>query len=193
MNSIIIWEHILNEGVALEDIQNTFLITQKAPNCVYDRYVQFKILHNRLDTRKMNILCTNERLYCKNQIDSTIHTFMGMPGDSSALEKNRTMAEGTYRTKYQTFWQRKGFWWGRLDSLEISIYDILRSIQNEMTSDEYNCEMNQKEDIFDKRWGICVDILRTRNNDNHSQRCVILKLFYIKLFNQMTEHIIVNK
>ena len=59
-----------------------------------------------------------------------------------------------------------------------------------MTADEYDCEMNQKVDIFDKTWG---DILRTRNNDNHSQRCVILKLFYIKLFNQMTEHIVVNK
>ena len=51
-------------GHFLEDIQKAFLITQEAPNCVYNRYVQFKILHYRLNTRqllcKMNILSTNE-------------------------------------------------------------------------------------------------------------------------------------
>ena len=58
------WEHILNEEVSLEDIQKAFLITQTSPNCVYNAYVQFKILHNRLNTRqllcKMNLLSTNE-------------------------------------------------------------------------------------------------------------------------------------
>ena len=44
------------------------------------------------------------------------------------------------------------------DGLWIYIYDMLRSIQNEMLADEYDCEVNQRVDIFNKRWGVCVDI-----------------------------------
>ena len=67
------WENLLNDDVCEDDIQNAFKVTQKSPKCVYNRYVQFKILHDRLNTRqllhKMKILNTNECLYCTNQID----------------------------------------------------------------------------------------------------------------------------
>ena len=47
------WETILNEDVCEDDIQNAFKVTQKSPKCVYNRYVQFKILHDRLNTRQL--------------------------------------------------------------------------------------------------------------------------------------------
>ena len=50
----------------------------------------------------------------------------------------------------------------RPEGLRINICDILRSIQNEMLADEYDWEMNQRVDIFNKRWGLCVGILRTK-------------------------------
>ena len=68
------WEQILNDDISEDDIQNAFKITKK--KCVYNRYVQFKILHDRLNTRqllhKMKILNTNECLHCKKQIDTNV-------------------------------------------------------------------------------------------------------------------------
>ena len=74
---------MLNDEISEDDIQNAFKITQKLPKCVYNRYVQFKILHDRLHTRlllhKMKILNTNECLYCKEQTDTTIHALLECP------------------------------------------------------------------------------------------------------------------
>ena len=76
-------EHTLNDEIPIDDIHRAFKITQKVPKCVYNRYVQFKILHNRLNTRnllhKMRILNTNECVYCKNQIDTVIHALLECP------------------------------------------------------------------------------------------------------------------
>ena len=77
------WEQMLNDDISEDDTQNAFKITQKFPKCVYNRYVQFKILHNRLNTRqllhKMKILNTNECIYCKEQIDTTVHVLLECP------------------------------------------------------------------------------------------------------------------
>ena len=77
------WEQMLNDDILEDDIQNAFKITQKSPKFVYNRYVQFKILHDRLNTRqllhKMKILNSNECLYCKKQIDTTVHALLECP------------------------------------------------------------------------------------------------------------------
>ena len=156
------WEHILSEEVSLEDIQKAFLITQKSPNCIYNTYVQFKILHNRLNTRqllcKMNILSTNECLYCKNQIDSAVHALLESPVIAKLwrqvelwlranLEQIINISDKekvfgiTEKNQYiflinsfiiitkLTIYQR------RPEDLKINIYDVLGSIQHEMLAD----------------------------------------------------------
>ena len=42
----------------------------------------------------------------------------------------------------------------------LRILDVLKSTFYEMIADEFDCEMNQRMDLFDKRWGSCEDILR---------------------------------
>ena len=44
------WEKVLNEYISIEEVTSAFLITHKTPNCVYNRCIQFQILHNRLNT-----------------------------------------------------------------------------------------------------------------------------------------------
>ena len=60
------WEQMLNDDISEDDIQNAFKITQKFPKCVCNRYVQFKILHDRLNTRqllhKMNAYIVRNKL-----------------------------------------------------------------------------------------------------------------------------------
>ena len=71
------WEQILNEDVSISEISRSFSNIQKIPKCCYNRYVQFKIVHDRLNIRqllcKMNIFENNLCLYCLNEIDTTLH------------------------------------------------------------------------------------------------------------------------
>ena len=149
------WEHILNEEVPLEDIQKAFLITQRSPNCIYSRYVQFKILHNRLNTRqllcKINILSTHECLYCKNQIDSTVHALLECPVKANLwgqvelwlrthLEQNINIFDKekvfgitennqyTFLIKMFIIITKFTIYQRRPECLKISINDVLRSI-----------------------------------------------------------------
>ena len=34
------WEHTLNDEISVDDMQKAYIITQKVPKCVYNRYVQ---------------------------------------------------------------------------------------------------------------------------------------------------------
>ena len=47
------WENILNEDISIEDVKFAFKISQKLPKCVFNRYTQFKIVHNRLNTKHL--------------------------------------------------------------------------------------------------------------------------------------------
>ena len=45
-------ESILNEEVNTHEIETGFSTIHEILKCVYNKYVQFKILHDRLNTRK---------------------------------------------------------------------------------------------------------------------------------------------
>ena len=47
------WENILNEEISVTEISRGFYNTQKIPKSEYNRCVQFKILHDRLNTRQL--------------------------------------------------------------------------------------------------------------------------------------------
>ena len=48
----------------------------------------------------------------------------------------------------------------RPDGLKCNIYDVLRSVKNEMLADEYECEINQRMEKFSQKWGACLDSIR---------------------------------
>ena len=89
-----IWELILNEDVSILEISRSFINIQKIPKCSYNKYVQFKIMHDRLNTRqllyKMNIFENNFCLYClnKNEIDTTLHALIECPSTVIIMERN---------------------------------------------------------------------------------------------------------
>ena len=88
------WELILNEDVSILEISRSFINIQKIPKCSYNKYVQFKIMHDRLNTRqllyKMNIFENNFCLYClnKNEIDTTLHALIECPSTVIIMERN---------------------------------------------------------------------------------------------------------
>ena len=46
------WESLLKEKVSTHEIETAFSTMHKIPKCVYNKYIQFKLLHDRLNTRK---------------------------------------------------------------------------------------------------------------------------------------------
>ena len=67
----------------MEDVKFAFRISQKLPKCVFNRYTQFKILHNRLNTKqlafKMKISDSEECPFCLNIPDTTLHALINCP------------------------------------------------------------------------------------------------------------------
>ena len=58
------WVYLLNEEVNTSEIENVFLTIHNIPKCVYNKYVQFKSLHDKLNTRQLlRQNENNERLY----------------------------------------------------------------------------------------------------------------------------------
>ena len=126
---------------------------------MYNRYVQFEILHNRLNTRyllyKMKNLNTNECVYCKNQIETTVHALLECPETTNLwrqvelwlrehVEQSIKISDkekilGTTEKNQYTF-QISMFilitklivYQKRPDGLKCIIYDVLRLVKNEM-------------------------------------------------------------
>ena len=77
------WETILNDNISTEDIKFAFKISQKLPKCVFNRYTQLKILHNRMNTKKllfkMNISDSENCTFCLNTPDTTLHALIDCP------------------------------------------------------------------------------------------------------------------
>ena len=77
------WEAMLNEEICRNEVQKGFQIIYKIPKCVFNKYVQFEILHNRLNTPqllcKMSIVNSDKCLYCKDTVDSAIHALIDCP------------------------------------------------------------------------------------------------------------------
>ena len=174
------WEQLLNDEVSEEDIQNAFKITQKSPKCVYNRYVQFKILHVRLNTRqllhKMKISDTNECIFCKNQIDTTVHALIECPETANIWRHGELWLRQHINRSIKISDKEKIFgisgnkpyafllnmfiictkltiYQRRPDGQKCKLWDILRLIKNEMLADEYSSELNQNITNFNLKWG----------------------------------------
>ena len=164
------WEQMLNDDISEDDIRNAFNITQKFPKCVYNRYEQFKILHDRLNTRqllhKMNIFNTNGCLYCKHEIDTTIHALIECPESAnlwrqaevwlrehigrhikiSNKEKIFGLPEKTnlsFQINIFIISTKLHIYQRRPDGQKCRITDVLRIIKNEMLANEYESELKQ--------------------------------------------------
>ena len=63
------WEKILNVEISIQESTKSFYFVHKILKDVHSRYIQFKILHDRLDTRqllyKMKILDSEQCIYRK--------------------------------------------------------------------------------------------------------------------------------
>ena len=181
------WEIMLNDDISEDDIHNAFKITQKLPKCVYNRYVQFKILHDRLNTRqllhKMKIFNTNECLYCKNQIDTTIHALIECPETANLWRQaelwlrehidrhikisNKEKIFGipvknniSFQINIFIISTKLLIYQRRPEGQKCKIPDILRIIKNEMLASEYENELKQNMVQFDTKWGVYKHIIR---------------------------------
>ena len=54
----------------------------------------------------------------------------------------------------------------RPEGKNLRLYDVLKSRYNEMIKNKYDCEVNQKMDLFNKRWGKCEGLLRNIIDQN---------------------------
>ena len=77
------WESLLNEEINTHEIETGFSTIHRIPKCVYNEYVQFRILHDRLNTRKhlykMKITSNDKCIYCNDKIDTNIHALLECP------------------------------------------------------------------------------------------------------------------
>ena len=77
------WGNLLSEEIIRKEVVKGFQIIHRTPKCVFNKYVQFKFLHNRLNTRKllckMEILDSDICLYCGNVVDSETHALIDCP------------------------------------------------------------------------------------------------------------------
>ena len=180
------WEQLLNDEVSEKEIQNAFTITQKTPKCVYNRYVQFKILHVRLNTRqllhKMRILDTKECIYCKNVVDTTVHALLECPESANIWRQvelwlrqhiNRSIKISdkekifgilgnnprTFQINMFLMCTKLLIYQRRPEGQRCRISDILRLIKNEMLAEEYASEMNQTVNNFNLKWGVYKRII----------------------------------
>ena len=73
------WEESLNDTVNFDQMKTCFSLCNKTTECTYLRYIQFKILQNRLVTqtllKKMGKSESDACLYCK-EIDTQVHTLL---------------------------------------------------------------------------------------------------------------------
>ena len=69
--------------VRLDDKKKAFQISYKTLKCILNRHIQFKILHNRLNTgqllSKMKFTESEEFTYCTQISDSTMHALIECP------------------------------------------------------------------------------------------------------------------
>ena len=131
----------------------------------------------------MRILSTNECVYCKNQTDTISHALLECPETTNLwrqvelwlrehVEQSIKISDkekifGTTEKNQYTF-QINMFilitkliiYQKRPDGLKCNIYDVLRSVKNEMLADEYECEINQRMEKFSQKWGACLDSVR---------------------------------
>ena len=130
----------------------------------------------------MKILNSNECLYCKKQIDTTVHALLECPETANLwrhvelwfrehLDRNIKISDkekifgisGKKQYSYQinmfiistklTVYQR------RPDGQKCKISDILRMIKNEMLADEYESELKQNMVNFNIKWGAYKQII----------------------------------
>ena len=73
------WEEYLNDTVNFDHMKTCFRLCYKTTECAYLRYIQFKILHNRLVTqtllKKMGKSESESCLYCKER-DTQVHALL---------------------------------------------------------------------------------------------------------------------
>ena len=182
------WELILNEDVSLIEISRSFINIQKIPKCTYNKYVQFKIMHDRLNTRqllyKMNIFENNFCLYClnENEIDTTLHALIECPStallwreievwlrlnvDAHIKLSNKEKIFG-YQEKNQNSYiinliimnTKIVIYKRRPDKGELKIFEILRLTYYEMKCDQYEYELANRIELFEIRWERVKNVL----------------------------------
>ena len=88
------WEESLNDKVNFDQMKTCFRLCNMTTECTYLRYIQFKILNNRLMTQtlllKIGISESESCLYCKSKkIDMYMHYFIApQPFNSGVMWRN---------------------------------------------------------------------------------------------------------
>ena len=150
----------------------------KRNKCIYNRYVQFKILHDRLNTRqllcKMKIFDCYYCLYCLTEIDTTAHALIDCPFTALLWRDIELWLRGNVDTHIKILNKEKIFGYQDKDpdayiinlliiSTKIVIYkrrtekgelrnnEVLRFTYNDMIDDECECELSQKTELFEYR------------------------------------------
>ena len=173
------WERILNIEISFQELTESFSLVQKTLKVAYSRYIHFKILHDRLNTRqllyKMKVLDSEQCIYCKNVIDTTIHALIECPCVAILWRQVelwlRENVENTIKlSEKEKIWGYQEF---NSDSYLINVVifttklviykrrpcgsilnlkDVLHFMYTEMINDEYECEMKLKQELFENRW-----------------------------------------
>ena len=173
------WEQILNEDVTISEISRSFSNIHKIPKCSYNRYVQFKIMHDRLNTRqllcKMNIFENNLCLYCLTEIDTTLHALIDCPSTALLWREIEIWLRRNIDTHTKISNKEKIFVYQeknpdsfiinviimntkivvykrRPDKGDLRIWEILRLAYYEMKNDQYECDLSNKKEFFENRW-----------------------------------------
>ena len=174
------WENILNDNISTEDIKSAFKISQKLPICVFNRYTQFKILHNRLNTKqllfKMKISDSED---CP---DTTLHALINCPISAQLwrcveLWLRANVNKGikiSDKEKILGFLEDKRdrfivnisilntkiiIYRMRQDFKQINLLEVLRLLYKEMKADYYENEVNPEKNQDDGKLGKCERLL----------------------------------
>ena len=165
-------EDMLNEEIFRNEVLKGLQIIHKTPKCVFNQCVQFKILHDRLNTQllgKMIILDSDICLYCNYAADSITHALIyRLSAYGSSLGSNTIWLRSNIHHTVKSSDKENifGFQEDKEMTFIINILIIntrtiiymkgpegknlrlLKSTYNEMIADEYECDINQQLDLF---------------------------------------------
>ena len=180
------WENILNDDISTEDIKFAFKISQKLPKCVFNRYTQFNILHNRLNTKqllfKMKISDSEDCPFYLNTPDTTLHALINWPISAQLWRRVELWLRAnvnksikiTDKEKILGFLEEKRdrfivniailntkiiIYRMRQDFKQINLLEVLRLLYKEMKADYYENEVNPEKNQDNGKWDKCERLL----------------------------------
>ena len=166
------WENILNDDISTEDMKFAFKISQKLPKCVFNRYTQFNILHNRLNTKqllfKMKISDSEDCPFYLNTPDTTQHNELCLRANVNKSIKitDKEKILGFLEEKRDRFIVNIAIlntkiiiYRMRQDFKQINLLEVLRLLYKEMKADYYENEVNPERNQDNGKWDKCERLL----------------------------------